>query len=274
MSCRRQRWARPAIVGGVIAAALATACVFGFRGEVEFADEAELAGLQTVQIEVPPTTLTLRGDPDRTFVDWAGTWASLGGGSNEALETARKAEMRWETWEEVGRLSPQLPLEIRDITSLDHLDVDSAAYLAHEIHGTGDVSVTGIDAYLLVDLDGGDVEILGGLEQIVVDNSRGDLSIASAAAVDAKVQIGAVDIESEAPRELLVDTVGPVTIQLSDADDLTLDIADAGRIIVELDSAAHVGSGSYTRTVGDGDRRIRVRAGGGPVEISMLPLVP
>ena len=245
-------------------------CVFGYRGELEFGNEASLSNVETVQLHLPATELVLAGETERTFIDWTGAWISLGGNGADAIETARKAKLVWESWDEVGRLSARVPLEARDITTLDHLDVDSASYLAHEIVGTGNVFVTGIDAYLSIDLDGGDVQVLGGTDQLRVRTTRGDVELSTAAAVDVRSGAGRVRVEAEAGRDIVVDTVGPVTIAVAETANLAIDIEGAGEIDVSLDDARHLGSGSYGRTLGQGSARLEVRSHGGRVEITAL----
>lgn len=262
-----------AAVLGALALSLG-ACVFGFRGQVDFADEASLSGLETVQLVLPPTNLVLAGDSARTFVDWQGSFVTLGGSSNDALASARKAQMRWETWEQVGRLSAVLPVEIRDLTSLDHLDVQSAGYLAHEIVGTGDVFVTGIDAYVSVTLDGGDVEIVGGTEHLHVETARGDVTLTTSASATVFSGFGEVTIQAEVARDFDIETTGPVHVQLADAENLDVDIEGAGQIVVELDTAAHVGAGSYRREIGTAATQLRIRSNGGAVELTMLETAP
>ena len=67
----------------------AIGCVFGFRGELEFGNEASLSNVETIQLHLPPTELILAGSAERTFMDWSGTWVSLGGSGDDAIETAR-----------------------------------------------------------------------------------------------------------------------------------------------------------------------------------------
>jgi hypothetical protein len=247
------------------------ACVFGFRGEADFADEASLAGLDTVVLELPPTELVLAGDATRNFIDWQGTWVSIGGSSADALAAARAPQLRWESFETVGRLSALVGIELRDLTSLEHLDVQSASYLAHEIVGTGNVFVTGIDAYVSVTLEGGDVEILGGIEQLHVTTTRGDIELTTSAAVDAYSGAGGVTVRSEVPRDIEIQTTGRVQVQLADATNVDIDIANAGKVVVQLDAASHLGSGSYRRTLGSGMYRLYIRSNGGAVDVTTLP---
>ena len=54
----------------------AAGCVFGYRGQIDFADEVGLSGIDTVQLYLPPTELVLAGEASRTFADWQGTWVS------------------------------------------------------------------------------------------------------------------------------------------------------------------------------------------------------
>ena len=242
-------------------------CVFGFRGQVPFADEANLSGLDTVALELPATELVVVGEASRSFIDWSGTWTALGGGSNDAIESARKAELVWETWESIGRLSAQIPLETRDITSLDSLEIETASYLAHEIVGSGDVFVSNIDAYVSVSLAGGNVEIIGGAETLDVTTARGSIDLTTSAAVSASSGIGDVRVDLEVARDLEIETLGAVTVELADASSLDIDIDDAGSIRIELDTAAHLGSGSYRRSIGPASNRLHIRSGGGRVTV-------
>lgn len=252
---------------GLASAALIAGCVFGFRGQVPFSDEADLSGLDTVSLDLPATSLVVVGDASRSFIDWSGSWTTLGGSSQDALSQARKAALVWETWGSIGRLSASVPLETRDITSLDALEVESASYLAHEIVGSGDVFVSNIDAYVSVELDGGNVEIIGGAETLAVATARGSIELTTSAAVSATSGFGEVRVELEAARDVEIETLGAVTVALADASSLDIDIDDAGQIRVELDGVAHLGAGSYRRSVGPAANRLWIRAGGGPVTL-------
>lgn len=247
------------------------ACVFGFRGESDFAGEASLAELDTVTLELPPTELVLAGDAARNYIDWQGTWVSVGGSSADALAAARVPELRWESFNGVGRLAALVDVSLRDLTSLEHLDVQSASYLAHEIVGTGDVFVTGIDAYVSVTLDGGNVEILGGVEQLHVSTARGDIDLTTSAAVDAYSAAGRVTVRAEAPRDIEIETTGRVRVELADASNLDIDIDGAGRVDVQLDGVAHIGAGTYRRVIGAGSHVLHIRSNGGQVGVVMLP---
>lgn len=246
------------------------ACVFGYRGEVEFVGEASLAGIDTVQLQLPATELMIRGEPGRGSITWEGRWITVGGSAEDALRGARTAAVVWESWESIGRLHAELPLEIRDLTSLDQLAIESSTAVAHEISGAGDVSISGIDAYVFVDLEGGDVSITGGVEQLRVRTGRGAVEIDTAAAVDVYSGVGSVRVISESNREILVDANGSVEVELAQFGNVEIDIAEAGQIIVLLGDIAHVGSGSYRRTIGSGTRELRIRANGGSVEVREL----
>lgn len=261
----------PKSVLAVAIAGLAAACVFGFRGEAEFAGEASLDGVDTVQLELPATELVLAGEASRSFIDWQGKWLSIGGSSNDALTAARAADLVWESHSGVGRLSARVDVSLRDLTSLEHLDVQSATYLAHEIVGVGNVFVTGIDAYISVSLDGGDVEILGGVEQVHVTTTRGDVDVTTSAAVDVQSGAGSVSVQSEIPRDVEIETTGSVEVQLADATNVDIDIADAGKVAVQLPAATHIGSGSYRRLLGAGTYKLHIRSNGGAVRVAALP---
>jgi hypothetical protein len=248
------------------------ACVFGFRGEVEFADEASLAGLDTVQLQLPATDLSIRGQSDRTTITWEGRFISVGGSSEDALRSARSAALtwEWETWASIGRLSADLPLEIRDLTSLDYLAVESSSAVAHEIIGAGNVTITDIDAFVSVELEGGDVAITGGLQQLRVRTERGDVQLDTSASVDVYSGVGTVRVTSQSNRAIVIDASGLVVIELAQFGNLDIDVAEAGQITVLLGDVAHVGTGSYRRAVGTATRKLWVRANGGPVEIREL----
>lgn len=260
----------PALLGSLAILGMA-ACVLGFRGESEFAGEASLGDLDTVTLELPPTELVLAGDAARNYIDWQGTWMSVGGSSADALAAANGPELRWESFQGVGRLSALVDVSLRDLTSLEHLDVQSASYVAHEIVGTGNVFITGIDAYVSVTLDGGDVEILGGLEQLHVSTKRGDIDLTTSAAVDAYSGAGRVTVRAEVPRDIEIETSGRVRIELADVNDLDIDITGAGRVDVQLEGIAHIGAGTYRRIVGAGSNKLYVRSNGGDVDLTMLP---
>jgi hypothetical protein len=247
------------------------ACVLGFRGEADFAGEASLAELDTVTLELPATELVLAGDAARNYIDWQGTWVSVGGTSADALAAAKASDLIWEAFNGVGRLSALVDVSQRDLTSLEHLDVQSASYLAHEIIGAGDVFVTGIDAYVSVTLEGGNVEILGGIEQLHVSTSRGDIDLTTSAAVDAYSGSGSVTVRAEVPRNIEIETIGRVRVEIADASNIDIDIDGAGHVEVQLDGIAHIGAGSYRRVIGAGSHELNVRSNGGDVDLVMLP---
>ncbi len=251
-------------------ALLVGACVFGFRGLAPFVGEASLEQIDTVQIHLPPTELTLRGSANTTTLAWEGRFVALGATRDDALEQARELELVWETEQRVGRLRAELPLELRDLGELELIELDSSAYIAHEIRGAGEVQVSGIDAFLSIELEGGNVVVLGGLEQIVVDTGQGNVELRTGAAVDVHSGQGDVLVDLESPRDAVIDTRGAVEIGLSEVGNLEIDIAGAGVISVDLEGVAHLGSGDFFRTLGAGTRALRVRSGGGPVTVRML----
>ncbi|EDM79094.1 hypothetical protein PPSIR1_10840 [Plesiocystis pacifica SIR-1] len=256
--------------GGALACALGLSCVFGFRGQLGFADRQPLDGVETVQLHLPPTQLSIIGDGSRTDIDWSGIWSTLGGNSNSALANVERAELVWETFEGIGRLRAELPVDIRDMTVLDELEVESASYLAHEVRGAGDVFVSGVDAYLDIDLEGGSVEVLGGLDEVRVDTVRGNIEVTTGAAADLRTGAGSVTLRSELPAAITVDCAGTVLIELASDSNLALDVGEAGPIEVDLDNARHLGGGSYVRTLGQGSVPVHVRAGGGAVTVRMI----
>jgi hypothetical protein len=254
----------------LLLAALASGCVFGYRGAVPFAGEATLAGIDTVVIDLPATELQLIGVPTALDVRWQGRFIALGATPKDALRSAERLELEWESWERIGRLYTDLPPDVEDISELEQVRIESATTLAHEIIGEGSVFVTGIDAFLSIELVSGRVEVLGGLDEIRVGLGEGAVVLRTAAAVVVDVDEGTVELELDDPRSTVVHNEGQVDIAIGISDDLAIDIADAGQIIVDIDAAAHIGKGSYQRTLGDGSRTMRVRAGGGNVELRML----
>jgi len=244
--------------------------VFGYRGAVPIVGEASLAELDTVVLELPATELELVGSPGASDLTWQGRFVTLGASPKDALASAEQLELRWETYARVGRLFAVLPTELADISELEQLRVESASELAHEIIGAGAVVVSGIDGFLSVELSSGSVQVEGGLDEIRVDTGSGWVALHSAARVDVRSGAGAIDLELDDPRSTFVTTAGPVDIAVASGDDLAIDIADAGVIVVELDGVAHVGRGSFRRTLGSGSRPLQVRAGGGRVDLRML----
>jgi hypothetical protein len=245
-------------------------CVFGYRGLVPFAGEATLAGIDTVRIELPPTELSLLGDPTALDLRWQGRFAVLGATRKDAIGQAEQLDLRWETYQRVGRLSEAWPAEQADIAQLEQIELSSAPSRAHEIRGEGDVFVAGIDAFTSVVLDSGNIEVFGGVDEVRATTGEGFVHIATAARVDVEVGAGAVTLELDDPRATEVHTEGPVEIAVALSDDLAIDIADAGTIVVDLDTVAHVGTSSFQRNLGAGSRPLRVRAGGGRVDLRMI----
>src|SRR5690606_15080637 len=125
------------------------------------------------------------------------------------------------------------------------------------------VSVSGIDAYLSITLNGGDVDVEGGSDQVIVRTLRGDVDLQTEAAVDVYSGGGTVHVMSEADGDIVIDAHGLVFVELAEAEALDLDIAGAGSIVVDLDSATHVGAGSYRRGLGAASRKLEIRSGGG-----------
>jgi hypothetical protein len=250
--------------------ALAGGCVFGYRGAVPFAAEATLVGIDTVVIDLPPTQMQLIGSPDALDVRWQGRFVTLGATPKDALRGAERLELAWERWERIGRLYADPPIELEEISELEQVQIESATTLAHEIHGEGTVFVTGIDAFMSFDWVSGRVEVLGGLDEIRVTIDEGAVVLETAARVVVDSGGGTVELQLDDPRSTIVDAAGPVEIAVASSDDLAIDISGAADIVVDLDAAAHVGKYSYQRTLGDGSRPLRVRAGGGRVDLRML----
>ncbi len=253
------------------AALLACGCVFGWRGEAELSGAHDLAGIDTVHVELPSTPLSvvacepgaLAGCPDE--LRWRGRVLSTGGSDRDARRHAQQVELVFERDEGLGLLRADIPLAVRGLVELEIEAMELPADRDLELVTTrGDVEVFGTRGAVSVRTEVGDVTIDGGDAGVAVLVDDGEVVIDSAGDVEARTDRGAVTVrQSGDPRRVeIVTGTGAVRIELASATDVDLDLRADGEIHVVTDTVVALAKDRLQRRVGAGTVTISVDAGG------------
>lgn len=264
------------------AALLLVGCALGYRGEAPFTGEHDLAGTDSLRVELPDTPLTVvacaADDPETCpeSLRYDGAWLSVAGSRQDARDAAATPTLVFERDPgEAGgfaTLRAEVPLAVDGTLDLElgtlalpddrHLDLRT---------GLGDVDVRGTVASVVVDVGVGDVVIRGADGGLSVRTGLGDLDIVTPGHAELHTGDGDVKLEqSGAARDLRIMTdLGDIAVALASDADIDLDIETRGRITVRTPSITLVGSGRFTRRNGDGSVRIELRSPRGAIDVVM-----
>ena len=264
---------------GVLALAL-TGCVLGFRGEGTFAGEHDLAGIETVRIDLPDTPVVVTacdptGEaacPERLRYD--GRWMSTGGTRSDAEDATTKPELRFDRDGAFGALRAIVPLSVRGLVDLqmDELVLPDDRDL--EVHGgLGDVTVVGTRASVIVDVETGHVTVRGADGGLGVRTDLGNIDVRSPGHVDLRTEEGDVTVvQTGGPRDLVVHSgEGEIVVELADDANVDLRIRTPDTIRVQTSRMTTVTSGRYERRLGTGAILVELHTGSGRVEVLSAP---
>lgn len=259
--------ARPTCL--VIAATLG-ACVFGWRGEAEIVGDHDLAGIETVRIDLPSTPMSIDGCeplapgacPER--LRYVLRVLATGGSEADARAHATKPALVFETDAGLARLQADIPLAVRGLVDLELDAMELPADRDLEVHtGLGDVDIHGMRGAVTVVVERGEVVIDGGDAGIAVRLGAGDIDVRTSGEVDLDTRAGDVSVVQDGgARRVFVDAEGDVEIELASSDDLELDLVAGGSISVQTTSVVALADHELARTVGAGTIRVEIRAQG------------
>lgn len=257
-----------------LSALLACACVLGYRGEADFSASHDLEGVDEIRIELPDTPLSVSGCAAGTegcpeVLTYEGRWVSLGGTKSDAEDNAVAPRLRFTKDGGFAALQADVPLsreglvdlEMDEVRLPDDRDLDLRT-------GIGDVEVVGIVASVLVDVDVGDVRVIGADEGLGVYTRRGRIEVETPGHADLRSDLGSIEVtqtsfgtEGGNARELTVRAGGgDVVVHLASDGDITLDVRTDGTIRVSTPAISTVTSGALERRTGSGAIRIEIDA--------------
>jgi hypothetical protein len=256
-----------------IVALLAAACVLGVRGEASFEGTHDLAGVDTLRIDLPSTPIDVFACDARVpatcpaSLSYSGRWRATAGTKSDARARAREPALVFETVDGFAELRADVPLASRGAVDLeldtlelpDNRDLDIRT-------GVGDVVVVGSRVAVSVDIEVGRVEVVGADEGVGVSVEHGDVRVASGGAVDVDAGRGRVEvIQTGGPRTLRVEVdEGDVAITLASDADLDLELRAPGELRVSTRNVTAITTGHYARRTGNASIEVVVvtRRGG------------
>lgn len=255
---------------------LLTGCALGFRGEAEIVGTHDLRNTTELRIELPDTPLSIEAcaaDVPQTCpetLDYDGVWLSVAGSRADARDQAATPTLRFERDEGFATLRAEVPLAVQGLVDLEmgelrlpddrHLDLRT---------GVGDVSVLGVEASVVVDVEVGDVTIRGADGGLAVRTGQGTIDVRTPGHAELRTGSGHVTIEQTgSARDLLVHTEeGDIVVTLASDADLDLEIDTSGRISVRTPSITTVTSDHFARINGNGSARVRLISPRGDVQV-------
>lgn len=254
---------------------LASACVLGYRGEADFSASHDLGGIDEIRIELPDTPLSVSGCAAGTegcpeVLAYEGRWVALGGTKSDAEDNAVAPRLRFTQADGFAALQADVPLsreglvdlEMDEVRLPDDRDLDLRT-------GVGDVEVVGIVASVLVDVDVGDVRVIGADAGLGVHTGRGRIEVETPGHAELESDLGSIEVtQTAAPgtgtanaRDLTVRAGGgDVVVHLASDGDITLVVRADGTIRVSTPAIATVTSRALERRTGNGAIRIEIDA--------------
>jgi len=256
----------------MLCAATLVGCVFGWRGEAEIVGDHDLAGIESVRIDLPSTPMSIDGCeplatgacPER--LRYVVRVLATGGSEADARAHATKPALVYETDAGLARLQADIPLAVRGLVDLELDAMELPADRDLELHtGLGDIDVHGVRGAITVIVDRGDVAIDGGDAGVAVRLGAGDIDVRTAGEVDLDTRSGnVIVVQDGGARRVFVDAEGDVEVELASSDDLELDLVagGGGSISVQTTSVVALADHELARTVGAGTIRVEIRAQG------------
>ncbi len=258
---------------------LLVGCVIGYRGEAEFAGEHDLAGTDELRVALPDTPLTIQAcqadEPDTcpALLRYDGAWVSVAGSRADARRLASRPTLRFTRDEGFASLGAELPLSVDGLVDLqmstitlpDDRDLDLRT-------GVGDVTVRGVEATVVIDVEVGAVEVFGADAGLAVRTGQGAITVETAGHAELRTAEGDVRVtQTGAARDLLVDTEGgAIEVTLATDADIDLEINTRGRIVVRTPSITTVTEGHFARQNGNRSMRVRLSTPRGDVSVNSV----
>lgn len=262
------------LAAGLALTALSVGCVISARGQSEFEGQHELDGVQTVQLELPSTPMTVQActpqAPDcPARLDYTGRWSSLGGTRRQAEDHARAPLLTFEVREGVGELRAEIPFDVRGLVDLelDTLTIPADRHLSVTTD-LGDVEVLDVTASVTVTLEVGNIHVRGADDGLAVFTGYGYVVAETPGVAHIETLEGSVEVvQTGGARELtVVAERGDVRVSLADDADLDLEI-HAQRIRVQTPSIRALTRASFSRRTGTGQFEVILKAPRGSVDL-------
>ncbi|MBX7084502.1 MAG: hypothetical protein K1X88_35170 [Nannocystaceae bacterium] len=254
----------------VVVAALAGACVLGFRGEAELTASHDLAGVRSVRIDLPSTPMTITAcDPDAPgtcpeALRYDGRVLATGGSDRDARRHALAPALVFERDGGLGWLQAEIPLAVRGLVDLELAAIELPSDRDLEVRtDLGDIDIASVRGYVSVEVDRGDVEIDGGDAGVAVALGVGDIVVHTAGDADLRTEHGRIALTQRvAGRDAIVHAGGAVALEQPALFDVEYDIATSGTIRITTAAVVAIADGHLRRRVGNGAVRVEIRAEG------------
>jgi hypothetical protein len=265
---------RSPLVGFV---ALLTGCVLAFGGEASIADELELAGVQTLRLDLPSTPIVVHtcdhaAAPEAcpNTLAYEGRWLSTGGTRADADANAQVPVLELERTGSFAVLRAVIPLSVSGAVGLELDGLRVPDDLDLEVHTRiGDVTIYGAGGWVDVQIDAGNVTIFGARAGLEVDTGFGEIEVESPGSVELRTGEGRVELRQTgaAQAALVVTGEGDIRMEIADDADVDLHISTRGTIRVDTPQISTLTTDQFERRLGTGGIRVELRSGRGRVDL-------
>jgi hypothetical protein len=254
-------------------------CILGVRGEAGFEAEHRLEGIEALRIDLPSTPLHVfacdaevpRVCPE--VLRYSGVWRTVAGHGRDARSRARRPTLELERLDRLAELRAIVPFDVRGTVDLEMDDLELPDDRDLEIRtDTGSILLVGSRGSAAVDVERGDVEIIGSDAGVGVSVGVGHVRVASPGHADVNVGVGDVEIEQTGgPRDLhVVVDRGDVRVTLAADFDLDLDVRAPGEIRISTPNIVAITRDRLHRVIGAGRTRVRIATARGNVNIGIV----
>jgi len=278
MRAQVRRWR----LGAALGLLAAGACVIGFRGKAAVSGEHDLVGIDEVRIELPDTPVDVvactpidpesDGDPALCpeTLAYRAVWSSTAGTAKDAEDNAAKPSIAVAREDGFLRMGAIVPISVAGLVDLELETIELPADRdLHIAGGVGDIAIDGPAATVTVEIDVGDVDVIGGDEGLAVNTGQGAIEVVTAGHADLRTGRGSVVVEQTVgSRDLLVHTAeGNIDVTLAGDVDVDLVVRATGSIRVDTPQITTITRRTFERRVGTGAVTIELVTGRGSVEI-------
>ena len=239
----------------------------GVHGEHIFKETVDAGGLRSLTIDLPPTDLHIEGVAGATRLGYEGAWYSTAGTKKGATATAEKPLLLVNYDDSgAGEIVAHVPLEVENLVDLQLWKLLLPDDLDVEVVGSYyDVNLYNIEGYHFVDVDAGNVNIIGADAGVYVSTRAGDVAVDAPAAIDASTWVGDISLvqSGATSADVYAQThAGSLTVVVPSLDNATLTIRGSDRVDIRSSALVKVTEGTFEQTLGDGSVIIDLDASG------------
>ncbi len=256
---------------GLGLALISGGCVLGARAVVEVVAAYSMSDIDSVRIDLPDTPIAVRGVPSQGSIELTGRWFSTGGTDSVAIDNTTEPRFDFAVEGRFARLTAVLPLAQRELLDLEVDEITLDPNRNIEVWtGLGNVTVTHMQGNISVDIERGNIFVVGGAGGVGVRTLIGDAEIHSTGQIDAYTERGDLLLFQDGPGGNAVyanSEFGDIRVTLRSAQNLHLKISAYRDIRVQTGSISTVTSESFERKVGNGTVEVFLDARIGSVTV-------